>query len=172
MSIIGAGAIGGAIGGRLALAGRDVVLVARGEHLAALQSTGLRLRTPDEDVTAAGHGGGRARTSSTCTRRRAGAGHQDPAGEDGAGDLGRCARHGGRAAARPATGCRSYLALNGVAAEALALRYFRRVFGVCVWMPAVHLEPGEVIIRSTPQSGMLHLGRVPATADDGGCRRC
>ena len=36
--IYGAGAIGGVIGGRLALAGNDVVLVARGAHLAALRS--------------------------------------------------------------------------------------------------------------------------------------
>ncbi len=33
--ISGAGAVGGVIGGRLALAGFDVVLVARGPHLAA-----------------------------------------------------------------------------------------------------------------------------------------
>jgi 2-dehydropantoate 2-reductase len=33
-------------------------------------------------------------------------------------------------------------------------------------MPAVHLQPGEVIIRSTPRSGMLHLGRVPESAVD------
>ena len=49
--ILGAGAVGGALGGRLGLAGRDVVLVARGDHLAALRERGLRLRTPDEDVT-------------------------------------------------------------------------------------------------------------------------
>jgi 2-dehydropantoate 2-reductase len=59
-----------------------------------------------------------------------------------------------------------FTALNGVAAEAIAHRYFRLVFGVCVWMPVVHIVPGEVIIRSTPQSGMLHLGRVPASPDD------
>ncbi len=35
--IYGAGGIGGAIGGRLALAGRDVVLITRGAHLAAIQ---------------------------------------------------------------------------------------------------------------------------------------
>ena len=49
--ILGAGAVGGALGGRLAFAGRGVVLVARGDHLTALQERGLRLRTPDEDVT-------------------------------------------------------------------------------------------------------------------------
>src|SRR5271170_2028979 len=45
--ILGAGAIGGVIGGRLAGAGRDVALVARGEHLIAIRSQGLQLHTPD-----------------------------------------------------------------------------------------------------------------------------
>ena len=49
--ILGAGAVGGALGGRLGLAGCNVVLVARGDHLAGLREHGLRLRTPDEDVT-------------------------------------------------------------------------------------------------------------------------
>ena len=49
--ILGAGAVGGALGGRLAQAGRDVVLIARGEHLAAIRRDGLRLRTPEEDIT-------------------------------------------------------------------------------------------------------------------------
>ena len=40
--IIGAGAIGGSVGGRLHQAGRDVVLVARGPHLDALRRDGLR----------------------------------------------------------------------------------------------------------------------------------
>jgi 2-dehydropantoate 2-reductase len=54
-------------------------------------------------------------------------------------------------------------ALNGVAAEEKALRYFRRVFGVCVWLPAVHVEPGEVIVRSWPVVGQFHIARWPAS---------
>jgi 2-dehydropantoate 2-reductase len=54
-------------------------------------------------------------------------------------------------------------ALNGVAAEEKALRYFHRVFGVCVWLPAVHLEPGEVIVRSWPVVGQFHIARWPAS---------
>ena len=49
--IVGAGAIGGGIGARLVQAGLPTVLIARGEHLAAMQRHGLRLRTPREDVT-------------------------------------------------------------------------------------------------------------------------
>ena len=41
--IFGAGAIGGYMGAKLALAGADVSLVARGPHLAAIQDTGLTL---------------------------------------------------------------------------------------------------------------------------------
>jgi len=51
IGIIGAGGLGGYYGGRLARAGVDVAFVARGEHLAAIHSAGLRLVTPDEDFT-------------------------------------------------------------------------------------------------------------------------
>ncbi len=45
--IFGAGATGGYLGVRLGLAGYDVSLVARGPHLEAMRSQGLRLRTPE-----------------------------------------------------------------------------------------------------------------------------
>jgi 2-dehydropantoate 2-reductase len=47
--IAGAGAIGGYIGARLARAGADVVLFARGPHLKAMQERGLRVVSPDGD---------------------------------------------------------------------------------------------------------------------------
>ena len=47
--IAGAGAIGGYIGARLARAGADVVLHARGPHLRAMQDRGLRVISPDGD---------------------------------------------------------------------------------------------------------------------------
>jgi 2-dehydropantoate 2-reductase len=49
--IFGAGAIGGFIGARLALAGGDVSLVARGPHLAAIRAHGLTLRSGGEEAT-------------------------------------------------------------------------------------------------------------------------
>jgi 2-dehydropantoate 2-reductase len=49
--VIGAGAIGGTIGGRLSAGGHEVVLVARGAHLDALRTRGLSLATPDGTST-------------------------------------------------------------------------------------------------------------------------
>ena len=45
--IAGAGAIGGYIGARLAQAGADVTLLARGPHLQAMRERGLRVEGPD-----------------------------------------------------------------------------------------------------------------------------
>lgn len=46
IAIMGAGGIGGYYGGKLAQAGNDVALVARGEHLKAIQANGLKLAGP------------------------------------------------------------------------------------------------------------------------------
>lgn len=49
--IVGAGAIGGFLGARLARSGADVTLIARGPHLAAMRANGLRVFGAGEDVT-------------------------------------------------------------------------------------------------------------------------
>jgi 2-dehydropantoate 2-reductase len=49
--VFGAGAIGGYMGAKLAQAGADVSLVARGPHLAAMRERGLRLVEDGEEVT-------------------------------------------------------------------------------------------------------------------------
>ncbi len=46
IAVMGAGAVGGYVGGRLAEAGQEVHLIARGSHLTALCANGLRLETP------------------------------------------------------------------------------------------------------------------------------
>jgi len=50
--IYGAGAIGGLLGAKLALAGQDVTLIARGAHLAAIQAKGLRLHSEGQELVA------------------------------------------------------------------------------------------------------------------------
>lgn len=162
--IIGAGAIGGTVGAVLTRAGIATVLVARGRHAETLAGAGLTLRTPDGSfhtpVTAVS-GAEHLRLTpddvlifTTKTQQLDLALQQwvdQPVhGPDSvlgtAGDL-----------------LPVLTALNGVAAEEKALRYFRQVFGVCVWLPAVHLEPGEVIVRSWPVVGQFHIGRWPAS---------
>jgi 2-dehydropantoate 2-reductase len=161
--IVGAGAIGGTVGGVLTRAGIPTVLVARGRHAETLHSAGLMLRTPDgifhTPVTAVSAAEEMRLTPddvlvfTTKTQQLDVALQQwvdQPVHGAGgvvgtAGDL------------LPAL-----TALNGVVAEEKALRYFRRVFGICVWLPAVHLEAGEVIVRSWPVAGQFHVGRWPA----------
>lgn len=50
-AIVGAGAIGGLLGAKLAHAGNDVSLVARGAHLAAIRKNGLKLISPSGKIT-------------------------------------------------------------------------------------------------------------------------
>jgi 2-dehydropantoate 2-reductase len=50
VAVMGAGAIGGYIGARLAAAGAEVTFVARGAHLAAIRQHGLRVLSPLGDV--------------------------------------------------------------------------------------------------------------------------
>jgi 2-dehydropantoate 2-reductase len=161
--IVGAGAIGGTVGGVLARASVPTVLVARGRHAEILAAQGLTLRTPDgtfhTPVTAVSRPEHLRLTPrdvlvfTTKTQQLDLALQewvdQPVHGPDGvvgtAGEL------------LPAM-----TALNGVAAEDKALRYFRSVFGICVWLPAVHLQPGEVIVRSWPVVGQFHIGRWPS----------
>ena len=51
VGIFGAGAIGGLMAARLAKAGADVTVVARGPHLAAMQANGITLRSGGEAFT-------------------------------------------------------------------------------------------------------------------------
>jgi 2-dehydropantoate 2-reductase len=50
IAVVGAGAVGGYFGGRLAQGGAQVVMVARGEHLAAIRRGGLRIRSVAGDA--------------------------------------------------------------------------------------------------------------------------
>ncbi|MGW4346070.1 ketopantoate reductase family protein [Streptomyces sp. BBFR109] len=162
--IIGAGAVGGAVGGRLAQSGREVVLVARGAHLAALRDGGLRLRVPEGELThrlpavAGPEELGVLRADDVLVLAvktqdaEAALAAWGPAPVEG----------GGTAAERLPLLC----AQNGVEGQRIALRRFRHVYGVCVWLPATHVEPGVVSAAGAPLTGMLHLGRYPHGADE------
>jgi 2-dehydropantoate 2-reductase len=50
-AVLGAGAIGAYVGAALARGGSDVTLIARGEHLRAMQAHGVRVESPRGDFT-------------------------------------------------------------------------------------------------------------------------
>ncbi|MFC4534816.1 ketopantoate reductase family protein [Sphaerisporangium dianthi] len=161
--IIGAGAVGGTIGGRLAESGHDVVLVARGAHLEALRRDGLRLISPHGAVTVpiTAVGGPEELDLRDGDVLVLAVKTQDTAAILAAW------------APRPVTGGGAagevlplVCAQNAVENERMALRLFRHVYGMCVWLPALHLEPGTVVSHGAPLSGMLTLGRYPGGTDE------
>ncbi|GAA3083974.1 ketopantoate reductase family protein [Streptomyces rectiviolaceus] len=162
--IIGAGAIGGTVGGRLAESGHDVVLVARGAHYEAVRESGLRVRTPEGALT---HRLPVVRTPAELGELRPddvlflAVKTQDCEAAIDAWS-GRPVAGGGTAGELLAVVC----AQNGVESERIALRRFRRVYGMCVWLPATHVEPGSVSAAGAPYTGILHLGRYPKGTDD------
>ena len=169
--VIGAGAIGGTIGGRLSEAGHEVVLVARGPHLDALRARGLRLTTPNGPSTlripAIGRPGelelrdGDVLILAVKT-------------QDAEAVLAEWAwqpvRGGPRGDSVAAESLPVVCAQNGVASERFALRRFRQVYGMCVWLPATHLEPGTVEAHGAPLTGLLHIGRYPYGTDANAAR--
>lgn len=168
--IVGAGAIGGTVGGALARGGADAVLVARGAHAEVLATDGLTLRTPDgvfEIPVTVAKGAAEVRLTLRDVLVFTTKTHQLDAALQEWADR---PVHDGDVVAGTAGELLPVLtALNGVVAEEKALRLFARVFGVCVWMPAAHVVPGEVIVRAWPMAGQFHVARWPAslaTADD------
>ncbi len=57
-------------------------------------------------------------------------------------------------------------AQNGIENERVALRFFDRVYGICVVGGTTYLEPGTVSAESGPFFGSLDIGRYPFGIDD------
>jgi 2-dehydropantoate 2-reductase len=153
--IIGAGGVGGTMGAALQLRGHDVRLIARGEHLARMRADGLRFITPTGERTLAvqahAHPAEVGITDDDVVILAMKSQHTLAA----LGDL--------RAAttAEPAVVC----AQNGVENERTAARLFAQVYGMEVYMPATHLEPGVVEVHSERVYGLLDVGRYPTGSD-------
>jgi 2-dehydropantoate 2-reductase len=154
--VVGAGAVGGVIGARLVAARRNVVLVARGDHLKAIQSDGLQLHTPDGiqvvEVPAVGDVG-EADLQLDDVVVVAVKSQQTSAVMEALAAV---------APAEIAVVC----AQNGVSNERIALRRFRLVYGLCVLLPAQYQTAGAVVQQSAPVPGVLDVGRYPSGADD------
>ena len=152
----GAGAVGGVVGSLLYRAGAPVTLIARGPHLAAIQSTGLRLITPSLDVT---------------QQIPAVSGPSEIAwtGDEVVlvsvkGDA--TASVAGLLAATAPAGVAVVSLQNGVSNEPTLARWFEHVYGTTVMAPTTHLEPGVVHAKSAGAPAILDIGRWPSGVDD------
>ncbi len=153
--IYGPGAVGGVIAAGLARGGHPVAVVARGAHLEAIRERGLELR----------HHGGIDRVEMEAT--------EDPAAlalrADDVAILATKSQHTQTAlealagAAPPALPV--VCAQNGVDNERMAQRHFANVYGMCVYLPGTHLEPGVVVASGKPVFGILDVGRYPSGRD-------
>ncbi|WP_022882313.1 ketopantoate reductase family protein [Gryllotalpicola ginsengisoli] len=166
--IVGAGAIGGTIAARLGQHASTTPLVAaRGAHAEAIEQEGLRLRSPDDDtrvtvdvVTSA------AEAELTLDDVLVFATKTHQLHEALLEWVDQPVHAGGEVVGTAGELLPALTALNGVEAERLALRLFRRVYGVCVWLPAVHLAPGEIVVRIAPVSGVFVVGRYGTPVDE------
>ena len=152
--MLGAGAIGGVVGGQLAKAGFDVLFVdPLREHVDAINRNGLSLRGVHghhvlrvpavTDVAAVSL---RAYDVVICSVKSY---HMDAAMQ----------------ALRRATAeeLPVFCAQNGIRNEEVAARYFQNVHGVMVLIGAKRLVPGEVVHTS---AGPLGVGRWPSGLSD------
>ena len=154
--IYGAGGIGGVIGAQLFQGGVDVLLVARGEHLAAIQENGLHYQTPHQSVTlpiaAVGHPREidfRADDVVILTMKSQ---HTQGALDD-------LRAAGGDEIA-------IFCCQNGVANERMALRRFQNVHAMMVYLPAMALQPGMVQTHAARMTGVLDASIYPTGSND------
>ena len=156
--VSGAGGIGAPLGAYLWESGREVVLIARGEHLRRIQAEGLTLLTPEGRRTvplpAAGHPsevefqpGDAVLLTMKSQDTEAALRDLRDAGADTRETLLFCVQ-------------------NGIANERLASRYFAGVYGVMIVIPGIHLEPGVVANPIGGNHGYMDAGRYPMGVDE------
>lgn len=154
--IYGAGGIGGVIGAELFKRGHDVLLIARGAHLDAIQRDGLKFSSPHENlvlpIPAVGHPDEIEFRDDDVVLMTMKSQHTLGALED----------------LRAAAGedIPVICGQNGVANELMALRRFRNVYGMTIYLPSDFLEPGAIMTHAEKVTGILDTGVYPHGVDD------
>jgi 2-dehydropantoate 2-reductase len=151
--IYGAGAIGGAVGGLLALSGTPVILIGRANNVDAIRGHGLKLLTPT--------GTSIVKIPAVTSPREIEFGPADIVflcvksqdTEQAVRDLSAVVKD-----------IPVFCFQNGVRNEEIVRRYFPRVYGVMLKAGAVFIRDGEVESRSNPP-GRLVIGRYPEGTD-------
>jgi 2-dehydropantoate 2-reductase len=136
------------------MAGRDVVLIGRPDHMNAVRREGLKLVTP---------------TGPRLLKVTAVASPGEVDFQPGDVVLLTMKGQNTEAAMRDLRAVNSdipvFCAQNGVRNEEIVAAYFPRVYGVRVNIGAVYMNSGEVVCRRDPP-GWLILGRYPTGVDD------
>lgn len=154
--VYGVGAVGGVLAAALTRAGTEVIGIARGAQLEAIRTTGLRMRSPEEDFV--------ARFDCVASPRDIAFRPDDVIfvtmkTQDTEAALDELRSAG-------VSGHHIFCFQNGVANETMALRRFPNVHGVTVMMPCSYLEAGRVSVRAEPKFGLFDIGRFPKGADE------
>ena len=153
--IIGAGAIGGSIGGLVQHAGFPVVVVARGEHGQRIRSEGLRLQTPKREFS----------VEVPCFERI-----EDVSWRDGdvamvATKLNDAQEVMDQILEHVGSQVPVASASNGVHGETWACERFSTVLSIMLWLPTTHLQPGSVVLYSEGCRGVVDVGPAVGDAD-------
>jgi 2-dehydropantoate 2-reductase len=152
--ILGAGAIGGALGGHLALSGTEVVLVARPGHVNRINEKGLHFITPAGThflrvpaVTSPGQIKFREEdVIFLCVKSQN--------SEEALSELHSVIQN-----------IPVFCFQNGVRNEETASRYFTQVYGVMVRIGGEYITDGEITVRRDPP-GWVVMGRYPQGLDE------
>jgi 2-dehydropantoate 2-reductase len=155
--IYGAGGIGSGIGGHLWRTGHEAILIGRSGHAGKIQADGLRLITGTQeyrlDVQAVTHTREirfRADDVVLLTMKS----------QDTEAALRELRAAGGDPWELPI-----FCVQNGIANEPIAVRYFRRVYGVLIVIPGLFLEDGVVYNPIRGNAGMTDIGLYPRGMD-------
>jgi 2-dehydropantoate 2-reductase len=153
--IMGVGAVGGTMAVGLAASGHEVVGIARGDQLQAIQDRGLVLRTPQGDT--------QARFPCVASPDQIDWRPDDMMiltvkGQHTSAALDQLVASG-------LTDQPLFCAQNGVDNERQALRRFANVHAITVMLPATYLTPGEVLCHGAPKPGYFDIGRYPQGLD-------
>ncbi|MDQ1280981.1 MAG: 2-dehydropantoate 2-reductase [Thermoproteota archaeon] len=156
--VYGAGGIGSTIGGHLFRSGHNVVLVANPKHVDKIQESGLRLVTSDETFV----------LNIPAVKD---ASELKPFRDDDVILLTAKSQHtllclgqlknAGASRVLPIFCCQ-----NSMCNEPLATRVFDRIYGAELNIPAIFLEPGEVINPISGNTGFIEVGLYPRGADE------
>ena len=156
--VYGAGAVGCTLGAHLFQQGREVVLVGREQHVNKINQDGLKFTTGD---------GSWMLNIPAVTTAEALAPFRDDdvvllcvKSQHTLQCMGQLKRAG---ASRNLT---IVCCQNSIWNEATCARAFHHVYGMTTALPAVYLQPGEVLNPMTGRKGYFDIGRFPGGVDD------